>query len=250
MHSILSVIPTSVPYALPLEARGSMLGLRKLACQIKENELLTHYPYLVGANFQRKVEHHAGRICAARAILALNIISPLISGILIKSGSKGEPIWPTGIIGSITHTQDFACAVVAPASAYIGIGIDSEKCLDEIVCSDISTVCLSSKERKQLLINGLLTQCQIVTVIFCIKEAFYKAAYPHVQRFIDFDELEITNIDSLSGLVSMRSEIFSFSSIHIYGWFVMQDDYVHACVVLHENSIDMQPARLRCQIDY
>lgn len=231
MHSILSVMPSSGPYILPLGAKSSMLSLNKLASQIKEKELLEHYPYLADAIFQRKLEHHAGRVCAKWAIKALNINN---TSNTISIGSKGEPIWPRGIIGSITHTQDFACAVVAPASAYIGIGIDSEKCVDEDGCADITNVCLGIKE-SQLLKNELLTKCQLATLMFSTKEAFYKAAYPYVKRFIDFDELEITDIDPLSGQIYMNSDVLdSRSSFHICGRYVIRDNYVHTSVVLYK----------------
>ena len=40
------------------------------------------------------------------------------------------PIWPDRVVGSITHTGDFAAAAVAWAADIAGLGIDSEQAID------------------------------------------------------------------------------------------------------------------------
>src|SRR4051812_26708965 len=63
----------------------------------------------------------AGRDCAHRALEELGI-----AGFSILSGSTREPLWPQSIVGSITHTEGYAAAVVARAQQVRSVGIDCE----------------------------------------------------------------------------------------------------------------------------
>ena len=45
----------------------------------------------------------------------------------IKRNDQGAPIWPEGVIGSITHTESFIGAVVESSHKLRGVGIDTEK---------------------------------------------------------------------------------------------------------------------------
>ena len=74
---------------------------------------LPHHAELSNAGRKRKAEHLAGRIAAAHALP-----DHTVPGI----GPSGEPLWPEGVSGSITHsgTQAMAVAVRYP-DALIGI---------------------------------------------------------------------------------------------------------------------------------
>jgi 4'-phosphopantetheinyl transferase EntD len=71
---------------------------------------------------QRGDEFRAGRAFAREA---LALTGAAASEIL--RGAEGEPLWPAGYVGSITHSDRLAFAVVAPASRYRGLGIDVER---------------------------------------------------------------------------------------------------------------------------
>jgi 4'-phosphopantetheinyl transferase EntD len=70
---------------------------------------------------KRRFEFRAGRACARQAVVELGGPAGAIG-----RGPAGEPIWPAGFTGSITHTDDLAAAVVARASAIRAIGLDME----------------------------------------------------------------------------------------------------------------------------
>ena len=65
--------------------------------------------------------HHAvGRLCAAAALRELTGRSPDV-----PRGGLGEPVWPPGIAGSISHDGRFAAAIVVRADSKLaGIGVD------------------------------------------------------------------------------------------------------------------------------
>src|SRR5258708_4976351 len=50
-----------------------------------------------------------------------------VARVAIGRGSAGEPVWPDGIVGAITHTGELAVAIVGWRSAYAGLGVDLER---------------------------------------------------------------------------------------------------------------------------
>src|SRR5579859_734056 len=69
----------------------------------------------------RAREFAAGRLCARRALAELGLEQP------IPAASDRQPIWPQGIVGSITHTEGIAAAVVASRSRFAALGLDAER---------------------------------------------------------------------------------------------------------------------------
>ena len=51
----------------------------------------------------RAQEHRLGRYCAEQALKAIGIKCDEI-----KSSAQGYPIWPKGIVGSISHSKGYA----------------------------------------------------------------------------------------------------------------------------------------------
>src|ERR1700712_4633719 len=68
---------------------------------------------------KRKIDFSTGRYCARIALA--NLIAGKVSIIV---GDKRQPIWPPGIVGSISHSSKLVGAVVAPNSLFLGIGLD------------------------------------------------------------------------------------------------------------------------------
>ena len=78
--------------------------------------LAPHHAQLANAGRKRKADHLAGRIAAAHALPDHTV--PAI-------GPSGEPLWPQGISGSITHSGTQAIAVVTQYPALIGIDCET-----------------------------------------------------------------------------------------------------------------------------
>lgn len=143
----------------------------------KETEILSPRTVL-----KRLREFAAGRTCARVALRNVGI--PLDTEIL--KGSHGQPLWPEGITGSITHTQYYCCAAVVPLSRVASLGIDAEPNLplDGGVFELVSTF----NERKSistLSIPGI----HVDRLLFSIKESVYKAWFPLEHSFLDFHEV-------------------------------------------------------------
>src|SRR5688500_8001294 len=69
----------------------------------------------------RRWSFTAGRTAARHALAQLGVrAAPILPG------ARGEPRWPAGVIGSITHCRGYAAAVAAPAGRVPSVGIDAE----------------------------------------------------------------------------------------------------------------------------
>ena len=89
---------------------------------------------ILGASRKRQVEFLAGRHCAREA---LRVCAPELAEMPIGSGSHREPIWPPGIVGSITHTAQFASVAVASRSHARAIGIDCEMDMEPRTATEV-----------------------------------------------------------------------------------------------------------------
>src|SRR6202047_4688051 len=70
----------------------------------------------------RRREFITARRCAREALAKLGY-----APVPIRAGRKREPLWPAGLVGSITHTTGFRAAAVASRSVLASIGIDTEQ---------------------------------------------------------------------------------------------------------------------------
>ena len=68
----------------------------------------------------------------------------------IPIGPSREPIWPPGIVGSITHAGPYAAAVATNATGLRGIGIDIEQRIAPETCRSVEEMVLKPAERSLL----------------------------------------------------------------------------------------------------
>lgn len=137
---------------------------------------------------RRAAEFRLGRRAAH---LALDAIGYRPQPIL--RGPQREPIWPSGVTGSITHGGGNAIAVVGLRSESGGIGLDLEArdryfpaLATEIAVEDelIALGRMQERAREDATIE-----------IFSAKESIYKAFYPRIGRFFGFDAARIESGD-------------------------------------------------------
>ncbi|PXG03701.1 4'-phosphopantetheinyl transferase, partial [Brucella abortus] len=98
-------------------------------------------------------------------------------------GDDHAPIWPPGMVGSISHSKGCAIAVAARQSRYLGLGIDIERLQTESSARKIAPQILGESELRQLPEAG---RAFLVSLAFSAKESLFKALYPAVQQFQSF----------------------------------------------------------------
>jgi len=70
----------------------------------------------------RRAEFTAGRLCARAALARLGVpATPILPG------PAGQPQWPAGVTGSITHCAGYQACAVALTTDVAAIGIDAER---------------------------------------------------------------------------------------------------------------------------
>jgi 4'-phosphopantetheinyl transferase EntD len=135
---------------------------------------------------KRRREFSCARARAREALARLGVApAPLLRG------EKGEPAWPAGIVGSITHCAGYCGAAVARAGEVVSLGIDAEPhdALPDGVLRSIS----SDAERAHLeeLRRGD-PHIHWDRLLFCAKESVYKTWFPLARRWLGFEDAEVS----------------------------------------------------------
>jgi enterobactin synthetase component D len=154
------------------------------------SEMRSHLPQaLRHATPKRQREFLAGRRCAEKALLHLGAGSTHVA-----MAEDRTPIWPDGVVGSITHTGDFAAAAVAWAADIVGLGIDSEQIIDPAIALDIAAICMVDEATLFRPAQGR-SSCEFHTFVFSAKEAVFKCLFPLTRKFLEFSDVRITSLD-------------------------------------------------------
>ncbi|PCI68856.1 MAG: 4-phosphopantetheinyl transferase [Gammaproteobacteria bacterium] len=200
---------------------GSFLNLDKIVKIEIANEFLVHqcnfevnlyYPELfqeLSINFpqslskavkKRQAEYLAGRYIAHYSLRQLDI-----DVFDIPSGKDRSPSWPNNISGSITHTNKKAICAVGYSNRCELLGLDLEVWMKPHTVSEIKHLIINDKE--QLVLSTLgWTNEQSLTFAFSAKESLFKALYPKVQKYFNFNDARITFISLENNTFTIQLE--------------------------------------------
>jgi 4'-phosphopantetheinyl transferase EntD len=137
----------------------------------------------------RRREFARGRACARAALAALGL-----DPVAVPVGPDREPLWPEGVVGSITHAGDRVAAVVASTSGLAAIGIDVEA--RRPMAPDVRARVMLAEDRVDVGEAGPL-------VVFSAKEAVFKALFPGTRVWMGFDAVMLEE-DAESGRLWAR----------------------------------------------
>ncbi|GAY17510.1 4'-phosphopantetheinyl transferase [Mycobacterium sp. shizuoka-1] len=140
-------------------------------------------PLIAKSVAKRRNEFVTARHCARVALGQLGL-----PPVPILKGDKGQPCWPEGVVGSLTHTEGYRGAVVGRTETIRSVGIDAEPhgVLPDGVLNAIS---LPAERYEIAALPGGLHWDRI---LFCAKEATYKAWFPLTERWLGFEDAHIT----------------------------------------------------------
>lgn len=142
--------------------------------------------YIQRAVEKRKSEFRAGRHSARAVLDQLGI-----RDFPLRVGNQRQPLWPDGVIGSISHTEGMCACVGLREGKYSAIGIDIEK-REPVDKSSLPLIC----SRKELGIIKELeaqndNQIPLCKLIFSAKECVHKVYHPLNGHTLDFLDAEI-----------------------------------------------------------
>ena len=175
---------------------------------------------------RRRRDFAAGRACARWALEKLGIVNyPLLAG------SDRAPVWPDGVVGSITHCRGFAGAVVARREVLRGIGVDAE--LSDPLDPELVDLVCTVDERIRLAQLPGLPPNGWAKVVFSAKEAVYKCLSTAAHVALDFADVEIRLVPHVGRFTAyLRTPIPEALPARLEGRFVIALPHVLTGVVL------------------
>jgi 4'-phosphopantetheinyl transferase EntD len=140
------------------------------------------------AGSARRAEFTAGRRCARTALAGLGVpAAPILPG------PAGEPGWPDGVTGSITHCPGYRACAVARTGDLAAIGIDAEPDteLPRHLAEAVATAWERTWIQRQAAAGTPGPAVRWTRLVFSAKEAAAKAWYPLAGRWPDLAELTV-----------------------------------------------------------
>jgi len=172
---------------VPVESAGVAATLRRLLPDAVEVEILegdaelsllpSEAEAVEGAVRKRRAEFSRGRACARRALERLGI-----EPVAIPVGERRQPLWPDGIVGSITHCSGLTVAAVARSQEVAAIGLDAEPALP--LPPETRDIILHPDERSP-------DDPPREVLVFGAKESTHKALFPMSGVWMDFLDVEV-----------------------------------------------------------
>jgi 4'-phosphopantetheinyl transferase EntD len=133
---------------------------------------------------KRRREFALARTCARRALAGIGIEScPILSA------SNRAPMWPSGVVGSITHCDSYTAAAVSSNRELRSIGIDAE--INQPL-PDGTRDLIASRGEQAALEKLLDPRVCWNRLLFSAKESIFKAWSPLSTGWLDFLQAEVT----------------------------------------------------------
>jgi enterobactin synthetase component D / holo-[acyl-carrier protein] synthase len=134
---------------------------------------------------RRRAEFSAGRACARVALAGLGL-----SAVPVLMGRAGEPRWPAGVTGSITHCAGYRACAVARTADVAALGVDAEP--DAGLPAGLLDSVADGAERawiaRQTAAGSAVCWDRL---LFSAKEAVGKLWYPLTGHWLGFGQLAV-----------------------------------------------------------
>ncbi|MEV0442062.1 4'-phosphopantetheinyl transferase superfamily protein [Streptomyces spectabilis] len=179
---------------------------------------------------KRRREFTTARHCARTALARIGVPPGPI-----PRGEKGEPVWPAGVVGTMTHCAGYRAAVVADAAAVTSLGIDAEPAER---LSDPGVLDLVSDEAERAALAALAVEQPSVPwdrLLFSAKESVYKTWFPLARRWLGFEDAHLTiRADgTFSAKILIEGPLVAGSELTgLDGVWTMRDGVIATAIVL------------------
>ncbi len=134
---------------------------------------------------KRRAEFVTGRLCARKALAKLGI-----ADFPILMTKDRAPVWPSDIVGSISHAEGYCGAAVARRESVLSVGLDIEH-VGRLARESWKHVC-TGQELSWIESLGWEEQHLSLAIAFSAKECVYKCLYQLERRWLDFHDLAIS----------------------------------------------------------
>ncbi|GEK19569.1 4'-phosphopantetheinyl transferase [Cellulomonas xylanilytica] len=177
-------------------------------------------PGVANAVPARRAEYAAVRGCARIALRRLGLPDATV-----PAGPDRAPVWPAGIVGSMTHVDGYRAAAVGRADSWAGIGIDAEP--HAPLPPGVDALVLSVDEQRAV----ARTEPALCAdrVLFSAKESVYKVWYPVTRSWLGFEDVDVVLGD---GTFVARLRRTGLGTDVLHGRWAVGDGLVVTAVVL------------------
>ncbi len=152
---------------------------------------------IAGAVEKRRREYGTVRHCARTALRELGV-----APVPILSGGRREPLWPPGVVGSLTHCMGYRAAAVGRDREVHTIGIDAEP-HQPLTAEVLGLIALDGERAHLEELAATDGRTRWDRLLFCAKEAVYKAWFPLTLGWLGFEQAAVT-IDPVELTFSAR----------------------------------------------
>jgi|688.fasta_scaffold205758_3 4'-phosphopantetheinyl transferase EntD len=170
---------------------------------------------------KRRRDFMLGRFAARRSMQHLGCVedSPVLRG------EHREPVWPDGVVGSISHSGGFGVAAVGWQKDFSAIGIDIQQIEDRY--SDDLIARFADPDEFDWVRSDPSIRTERAVKLFSAKESVFKALYPVSRVWFAFDAAKLTPRDGEFGFsAAVRLPAFSTGLIHLEVDVALVDGFV------------------------
>ena len=188
----------------------------------------------------RQIEFARGRHCLRQALQHIGITTAII-----PVGEARQPVLPAGILGSISHCDDYVVAACTQQGNIIGLGIDVEK--HQPLTPEIQKLILTSSEQQHIKhlsaaeqnikqhATLLLQTYYWEAVIFSIKESFYKALFAVHPFYVDFLQAEVQILDAQTFSIQPLIALAQIGQKSHVGRYAVDDRYIYSSLCITQD---------------
>jgi 4'-phosphopantetheinyl transferase EntD len=152
---------------------------------------------VAGAVESRRRSFATTRACARRALGQLGV-----PPVPLLRGERGEPRWPEGIVGSMTHCDGYRAAAAARRDQIAALGIDAEPHA-ALPRRLVPRIARAEEQERLRELAAAAPGVHWDRLLFSAKEAVYKAWFPLARTWLGFEDASVT-LDPESGTFRAR----------------------------------------------
>lgn len=173
---------------------------------------------------KRHREFATVRACARDALRSLGL-----GETAVIPGLGGAPQWPAEVVGSMTHSAGFCAAAVSKDTTLAGLGIDAEP-NDNLPVGVLEAI--ASTAEIAMVRRWQLTNADVAwdRLLFCAKEAAYKAWFPSHQRVLTHENARVT-LD-LGTFTAVLNDPATAATCEIAGQWIATQAFICAAATL------------------
>ena len=175
----------------------------------------------------RRREFTTTRSLAREALKELGIVA----GPILQLPTRA-PLWPDGVVGSITHCEGYRAVAVAKTAEVFSVGIDAEP--HRPLPAEVRGHVMVDRERAWIATAPAGIHWD--RVLFSAKESVYKTCFPVTGMWLGFEDVVITFDDSDKSFKALLPTTFVFATKpelrELQGRFLVEDDLILTAITI------------------